>query len=234
MQLLPTLWLIFTFLTLLSTLIYFIPSFFNTMITRKPLFFAIVLHFLCAYKNINQSQSNIIPLYKKILSDNSIHIGVLCIFYFLIGNCSSFWLIYLGLSTFNQFISFLVQIVFSRSSEEDSFSSLVSSLYHKLNDPPYFQARQILSYLEILNIIPSFSFSFILSFFYIIFYIIWFLMYRYAVDSIHQNIWSQARGEVMLLATKLPNRFSNSLVKITCIFSRLSFYSVKLYSINCT
>lgn len=207
----------------------FFLSFKNPYYLRNSYVIGSILHLYIAFLNLKgQSQRPNQSFFNRLLLDYSIHIvGCNLLFLFLSGPSLS-WSMVLGFSSFYQFLNFLVGQVLPNH-RGNWILEKCQVLHQKLTSQPL--ARYLLATLEIMCLMPSpFPGASRLNVFIVFFaYLFWYVLYRYAVDYDHKQIWGQLRQKIATLAYKLPSFLCNIIMNMLNSFSQLGSIGCKIY-----
>ena len=204
-------------------------SFKNPIHLKDSYIIGTVLHLFIAFLDLRAPSSR--PnqsFFNRLLLDYSVHIvGCNLLFFFLSGPSFS-WALVLGFASFYQLLNFVVGQVLPNH-RGSWILQKCQTLHQKITNPPL--APMILATLEIMCMMPTPNIGSNRMNVMLVFtiYLFWHVLYRYAVDNIHKQIWGQFRQKIATLAYKLPTFLCNIIMNILNSFSQLGTIGCKIY-----
>lgn len=225
-------WIFLHVATVLSFFSSIILSFKNPFHLKDTYIVGTILHLYIAFLDLRVPSSiRNQPFSNRLLLDYSVHIvGCNVLFFFLSGPSFS-WTMVLGLTSFYQVLNFLVGQILPNH-RGNWLLEKCQVLHQKLTNPPL--AKVLLATLEIMSLMPSIAPGLSKGniFFIFIAYLFWHVLYRYAVDNDHKQIWAQFRQKIATLAYKLPTFLCNIIMNILNSFERLGAVGCQIYTVK--
>lgn len=171
------------------------------------------------------------PLLIRMYLNFAFHVSTTSLIFLCVKYYPVFWRIALALNSFYQALQFITTHYVAGQTNPGMISRYILYIYHRLNNPPVYSTY--IAALEIYTIIPlSFNQSItkIHSLVVVkVFYIFWFLMFRYATNRAHQQLWNTASFYYVSIAGRFPQAISYQMIRLLAMFSNFGTVAEKIY-----
>jgi hypothetical protein len=182
---------------------------------------SLILHFLVALVDLRITSNIGQPRLNRLNMNYSFHICATSLVFLLIGVCPISWRFAIALSSADQLLK-RARIV-SRS--HGSVFPAISS--HFASADFYSSFLELMTFMQIL-VARSLHSRFLLCIV-AVFYFWWFLMYRYATNAVHQQLWNTFSFRMVRLAGILPAAFDGCLISVLAAATKVGTFACKFY-----
>lgn len=195
---------------------------------------ALIQNTIIAIHDLRNTSNPLQPLTNKLLMSFPVHIAVVCLYSIFVGGCPFGFFLNLAFSAVYQL---LMVIYYKNQNHSNKVIEFLKSIFLKLTNPPVAQSMMVS--FELMGLMPSPSslaghgkLRSILGVISIQFYIFWYLLFRYATDQMHQQLWSQMYYKIAGFLAKLPAFLNNLLMKLLNMISQFGTISRKIYHVR--
>ena len=219
MAILQTVWFVLHVNVIVSNVLMFLRVAYITPIS------IILLYAFCLFNEIKGLANGQKVDLKFLMSNYSFHILTTQIVFLLLRSYAGTWELAMGIASLCQVMSVLVQ---KYGNLNNTLSKIIVKVNFYLTNG--YAALQLFVMLEIMSILSvGAGKPFIMRLIGMVFYCVWFLLYRYAYDNWHRQVWSRLSMSISSLATKAPGFLKGILMNLSQLYAPLGNLAIYIY-----